>query len=126
MSNFNTAQIFSDNMVLQFSKPLSVFGTGVDGTKITVSITGEEAASTSTLVKDGRWLAMLPPQPAQECVELTVTDGTDTKIFRNVAVGAVWLAGGQSNMELELQTCNTGVESLEGDDTPKVRFYYTM
>ena len=126
MSNFQTARIFSDNMVLQFSKPLSVFGTGTDGTVVTVSITGEEAAQTSTVVKNGRWLAMLPPQPAQDCVELTVTDGADTVKFSNVAVGAVWLAGGQSNMELELQNCNTGKESLENDDTPNVRFYYTM
>ena len=100
MPNFQTARIFSDNMVMQFGKPLSVFGTGVDGTKITVSITGEEAAQT----------AMLPPQPAQDCVELTVTDGQDTAVFRNVAMGAVWLAGGQSNMELELQNCSTGAE----------------
>lgn len=121
MSNFQTARIFSDNMVLQFSKPLSVFGTGTDGTVVTVSITGEEAAQTSTVVKNGRWLAMLPPQPAQDCVELTVTDGADTVKFSNVAVGAVWLAGGQSNMELELQNCNTGKESLENDDTPNVR-----
>lgn len=126
MSNFQTARIFSDNMVFQFSKPLSVFGTGADGTVVTVSITGDEAAQTSTVVKNGRWLAMLPPQPAQDCVELTVTDGADTVKFSNVAVGAVWLAGGQSNMELELQNCNTGKESLENDDTPNVRFYYTM
>ena len=38
MTNFQTAQIFGDNMVLQFQKPVSVFGTGTDGTKITVSI----------------------------------------------------------------------------------------
>lgn len=126
MSNFQTARIFSDNMVLQFQKPLSVFGTGMDGTKITVSIIGEEAAQTTAVVKNGRWLAMLPPQPAQDSVELTVTDGSDTVVFRNVAVGAVWLAGGQSNMELELQNCSTGSESLEKDDTPNVRFYYTM
>ena len=45
MTNFQTAQIFSDNMVLQFQKPVSVFGTGTDGTKITVSISGMEAAT---------------------------------------------------------------------------------
>ena len=49
MTNFQTAQIFSDNMVLQFQKPVSVFGTGTDGTKITVSISGMEAATNSTV-----------------------------------------------------------------------------
>ena len=62
MTNFQTAQIFSDNMVLQFQKPVSVFGTGTDGTKITVSISGMEAATNSTVVHNGRWLVMLPPR----------------------------------------------------------------
>ena len=126
MTNFQTAQIFGDNMVLQFQKPVSVFGTGTDGTKITVSISGMEAATNSTVVHNGRWLVMLPPQPAQDSVELTVSDGSESRTFTNVAVGAVWLAGGQSNMELELRNCSTGKDSLENDDTPNVRFYYTM
>lgn len=125
MADFKTAQIFSDNMVLQYLKPINVFGTGIDGTEITVSITGDEAAKTSAVVRDGRWLAVLPPQPAQDCVELIVSDGKDTVTFKNVAVGAVWLAGGQSNMEFELQNCTTGKQSLE-NDSPNVRFYYTQ
>ncbi len=125
MANFKLAQIFSNNMVLQYLKPINVFGTGVDGTRLTISITGEEAASVTAVVSGGRWLAVLPAQPAQECVELTVTDGVDTVTFTNVAVGAVWLAGGQSNMELELQNCSTGAESL-ANDKPDVRFYYTQ
>ena len=92
MTNFQTAQIFGDNMVLQFQKPVSVFGTGTDGTKITVSISGMEAATNSTVVHNGSWLVMLPPQPAQDSVELTVSDGSESRTFTNVAVGAVWLA----------------------------------
>lgn len=123
--NFEVARIFSDNMVLQYLKPINVFGTGKDGTRLTITITGDEAAQTSAVVKDGRWLAVLPPQPAQSCVEVTVSDGTDSVKFANVAVGAVWLAGGQSNMEFELQNCTTGRQSLESDN-PDVRFYYTQ
>ena len=86
MTNFQTAQIFGDNMVLQFQKPISVFGTGTDGTKITVSISGMEAATNSTVVHNGRWLVMLPPQPAQDSVELTVSDGSESRTFTNVPV----------------------------------------
>ncbi len=123
--NFEVARIFSDNMVVQYLKPLNVFGIGTDGTKLTVSITGDQAATAAVTVKNGRWLAVLPPQPAQESVEISVSDGTDSVTFRNVAVGAVWLAGGQSNMEYELRNCLTGDESLENDN-PDVRFYYTQ
>ncbi len=122
---FSVARVFSDNMVLQSLKPLNVFGTGEEGAKIKVAITGEEAAYASVTVKDGRWLVTLPPQPPQKKVELSVSDGTDTVVFRNCAVGIVWLAGGQSNMEFELQNCITGKESL-ANDKPNVRFYYTQ
>ena len=47
MAKFKAARIFSDNMVLQFMKPLNIFGTGVEGTEITVEITGEESAKTT-------------------------------------------------------------------------------
>lgn len=125
MSQFKVARIFSNNMVLQFMKPINVFGTGEDGTVLKISITGEEAAGVSVTVRDGRWLAVLPPQPPQKKVELSVSDGQNTVTFRNVAVGAVWLAGGQSNMEFELQNCTTGAESLK-KDKPDVRLYYTQ
>ncbi len=124
MAKFKAARIFSDNMVLQFMKPLNIFGTGVEGTEITVEITGEESAKTTVKVDNGKWLAVLPPQPPQENIELIISDGTDTVKFTNVAVGIVWLAGGQSNMEFELQNCTTGKESLDNDN-PNVRFYYT-
>lgn len=123
--SFESARIFSDNMVLQCLKPLNVFGTGTDGTRLVVSISGDEAAQTSVTVHNGRWLAVLPPQPVQDKVTLSITDGEDTITFRNVAVGEVWLAGGQSNMELELRNCTTGKHSLEHDN-PNVRFYYTQ
>lgn len=123
--SFEAARIFSNNMVLQSNKLLNVFGTGTDGAKLVVSITGEEAAQTTVTVRDGRWLAVLPPQPIQDCVELSVTDGQNTVTFRNIAVGEVWLAGGQSNMEYELRNCTTGSRSLE-QDNPNVRFFYTQ
>jgi sialate O-acetylesterase len=47
------------------------------------------------------------------------------KRFENIAIGEVWLAGGQSNMEYELQNCRGGKEALQNDKNPNVRFYYT-
>ncbi len=126
MPNFTTAGIFSDNMVLKFLKPINVFGTGIDGTKITVELRSDTTVSASTIVKNGRWLVVIPPQPAQDGVEMMVTDGKDTLVFGNVAIGAVWLAGGQSNMEYELRNCDTGKDSLENDELLDIRYYYTQ
>ena len=63
------------------------------------------------------------------------TGKTIRKIFKNVVVGEVWLAGGQSNMEYELQNMIGGEEILKQRDDLKaadeaysshVRFYYTQ
>lgn len=123
MRNFDVARVFSDNMVLQRGKNINVFGTGTDGTKITVMLCASKAVCT---VKDGKWLAVLPPAAENDSVELTVSDGSETVTFSNVAIGEVWLAGGQSNMEYELQNCTGGMEHIENDGNVNVRYYYTQ
>lgn len=122
MKSFEIARVFSNDMVLQRSKNINVFGTGTDGSIITAELCGKTARCT---VKDGKWLLVLPPMEAQKNVTLTVSCGDEAVTFRNVAIGEVWLAGGQSNMEYELQNCTGGKDALE-KDSPDVRFYYTL
>ncbi|MCH4239264.1 MAG: sialate O-acetylesterase [Oscillospiraceae bacterium] len=114
------AAVFSDHMVLQRGKPVSVFGEGRTGTKITVSIAGCQA---QTEVRGGRWQAELPAQDAGGPYVLSVTDGETELAFQDVLFGEVWLAGGQSNMELELQNCGNGQEELTVCENPEIRFY---
>lgn len=124
------AAIFSDNMVLQRNKPIAVFGEGNNGSKITVEFVYPEGetkkiVTADTQVSNGRWLVHLPE--LKECIgcEMTVRDDESCKKFINVAIGEVWLCGGQSNMEFELQNIIGGEEHLRNDH-PNVRFYYTQ
>ena len=123
MSKFTAAAVFSNNMVLQREKGINVFGYGNDGETAEVSFCGNTAKAT---VKNGRWLVTLPPMQAGGPYEMTVSGGGTTQTFVNVMVGEVWLAGGQSNMELELRNCTGGKEVLENDKNPDVRYYYTQ
>ena len=117
------SQMFSDSMVLQREKCITVWGTGEDGRRVTAAIGDNSAACT---VKDGKWQCELPPMKAAEELVLTVTDGTDTLTFTDIAVGEVWFCGGQSNMELEIQNAKDGAKYLAelNSDTP-IRYYYT-
>lgn len=125
---FRVAAVFSDRMVLQRGKNIHVFGQALSGTQVTVTLqTPEGTCRVRTVAEDGKWLAVLPPQKA--CVDCAVTvesDGGERRVFRDVAIGEVWLAGGQSNMELELQNCQGGREELARPNCPNVRFYYTQ
>lgn len=121
MSNFSTAAVFSSNMVLQRDKVITVFGYGDDGARVTAEIDG---AKKSAAVKDGKWSLLLPPHKAATGLTMTVSCGDEVRTFTNVAYGEVWLAGGQSNMELELRGCKEK-DVLQNDKEPNVRYYYT-
>lgn len=123
MGNFQTAPIFTNGMVLQRSKNICVFGTGDEGTVIHGELCGFHSSCT---VSGGKWKLVFPPMGACRFVILKLYDEDNDNVIRieNVAIGEVWLAGGQSNMELELCNCKGGKEFLENDDTKDVRYYY--
>lgn len=119
------AAVFSDNMVLQRNKNIRVFGTCKANEKIiTVSIP-ELKSFARAVVKDGKWEAVLPPRKEYNCCTLEISCGAIKKVFRNVAIGEVWLAGGQSNMEYELQHDKKGISALASCFGENVRYYYT-
>ncbi len=140
MSQFRVAAVFSSHMVLQRDKNIAVFGDG-DGGTVTVTLyrpapeasgAGQVIAEAQCAVSGGRWEAVLPPQGAGDGYSMTVRCGEAERHFGDIAIGEVWLAGGQSNMELELQNAYEGAGALSQDGAlndgkgPDVRFYYTQ
>ncbi len=124
MSTFKAASVFSDYMVLQRNKNISIFGTGKNGSVISGELCGFKASCT---VSDGKWKLVFPPMGSARYVTLTLSDETndETITFDNVAIGEVWLAGGQSNMEFELCNAVGGKDSIENDDFEDIRYFYT-
>ena len=120
-----TAPIFSDNMVLQRHKNIRVFGScSGREQRITVSIP-ELHASAEAVITGSRWEAVLPALPECDSCTLVVACGAIQKQFTNVAIGEVWLAGGQSNMEYELRNDRHGADELRECARENVRYYYT-
>jgi sialate O-acetylesterase len=86
--------IFSDNAVLQRNVVLPVWGTAENGEKVTVSIRNQRV---SAVAKDGKWMLQLKPLKEGGPFTMTVS-GKNTIEIKNILVGEVWLASGQSNM----------------------------
>ena len=107
-------------MVLCRGKELRIFGEGSEGARVLARLGGREA---SAVVRNGRFLIHLPPMEAQTGLALILTDGETVIEYRNVAVGEVYLAGGQSNMELELQNADEGPARIASHNDPDLRFY---
>jgi sialate O-acetylesterase len=92
------AAIFSDHMVLQRQAKVPVWGTTAPGGTVTVNFMGQ--TKTAAVDDQGKWMVRLDEMEAvSESQEMTVKDAKETRIFKDVLVGEVWLGSGQSNME---------------------------
>ncbi len=92
------AEIYGDGMVLQRDTPLHIAGQGGRGT-ITACLNGVEVTAP---VENGEWALDFPAMPATESCTFAVRNGDDCLTFQSVAIGEIWLAGGQSNMDFKL------------------------
>jgi len=98
-ANVTLPKIFSDGAVLQRHAAIPVWGKADAGEKVAVSLAGNRAETIATA--EGRWSVTLPALKAGGPYEIVVT-GNNVVTVKNVLVGEVWLASGQSNMELPL------------------------
>jgi len=101
LADIHLATLFSDGAVLQRGIDAPVWGTADAGEVITASFNGKQAKTTAD--NSGRWLLKFSAMPAGGPFELAVS-GKNTVVVHNVAVGEVWVASGQSNMEFPLST----------------------
>ncbi len=108
-------------MVIQRYRPVTVNGTADAGTTVTVTL----GANKATAVTDnrGRWSVTLPPMKEATGLEMTVTDGHRRLAFSDVAVGEVWLASGQSNMEFATAHTKTFAADSAMMDDPMLRLF---
>ena len=90
---------FRDNAVLQQGMKVPVWGWSKPGTKVTVEFAGQKQSGKAG--KDGKWMIPLNPLKASfEPAEMKITEAKgDSVVLKNILVGEVWLASGQSNMQ---------------------------
>jgi sialate O-acetylesterase len=90
---------FCDNTVLQREMAVPVWGWSKPGTQITVEFAGQK--KTATAGADGKWMVKLDPLKVSfDPAEMVITESTGKKVvLKNILVGEVWMASGQSNMQ---------------------------
>jgi len=109
------AKIFSDHMVLQRDRPVPVWGWAEPGKAVTVAFA--EQTKSAKADAQGRWRATLDPLPANTVGrDLTATaEGAAPQqaTIKDVLVGEVWFAAGQSNMLMGLGGATGGAEGIK-------------
>lgn len=87
-------------MVLQRDMPVHIWGWSSPGETVSVSLNAVTRETKGDRM--GTWSVFLPPEPAGGPYQLTVA-ASNRMVLDDVWMGDVWLASGQSNMEMPLK-----------------------
>jgi sialate O-acetylesterase len=120
LADVTLPSIISDNMVLQQDTPATVWGTAAPGENVTVKFAGKSVGANAG--NDGKWRVKLDGLTAGAAGDLIVS-GKNTLTIKNVVVGEVWVASGQSNMEFQLSRAKDASEEIKAADFPLIRMY---
>ncbi len=115
------SELFGDNMVLQQGKKVKIWGTCNPGQTVTVKVQGKDCQC--SVADDGQWMAEISELTASRQETLVVQSGDEEIVLKNVAVGEVWLAGGQSNMEFFMRYDKDFKETVKNCENPDIRFF---
>jgi sialate O-acetylesterase len=108
---------FCDNAILQREMDLPVWGWSKPGTSVTVEFAGQKESAKAGA--DGKWMLKLKPLTAiADPAEMVVSDSEGKKVtIKNILIGEVWMASGQSNMQWLAAKCD--VQKIVADLTAK-------
>jgi sialate O-acetylesterase len=119
-------KIFTSHMVLQREMPIHVWGQADPGEQVAVSLDNSSASVNADSI--GHWSVYLPARPAGGPYTLSIR-ATNTLQFDDIMMGDLWVASGQSNMELPLKgydpatQIDNGPEEIAHADYPQIRLF---
>lgn len=119
---FTIDPLFGDHMVVQRGKPVTVHGEGRAGVTVTVRFAG--ASAKGQIGADSKWTVILPPVPdgAKGSIDISVSGG-DTRQFKDVVAGDVFLCSGQSNMDLSVSDTAYPKRTAEEGEGKPIRLF---
>ncbi|MEO0293416.1 MAG: sialate O-acetylesterase [candidate division WOR-3 bacterium] len=115
-------KLISDGMVLQRDIELKIWGWAKKGEKI--SIVFLDSIYNTTTNDSGKWEISLPKLIAGGPHEMKITDSKDTLFIKDILIGDVWVASGQSNMELPMRRVSHIYKSeIASSENSFIRFF---
>jgi sialate O-acetylesterase len=124
LANVRLPAVFSDHMVLQEGREVAVWGDASAGEAVTVSL-GKSVVKT-VASKKGHWRVSLPAMTSSFDPATIVVKGDNEVVFKDVLVGDVWLASGQSNMEFALGKAARGGDEVAAATHPGLRLFRVL
>lgn len=121
------SRLFSDHMVLQQQEKVNFWGQSTPGGKLTISASWGKQASTSADAA-GNWKVKLLTPKAGGPYTITIKTKDSNMMIKDIMIGEVWLASGQSNMDIPLKgwppgdTILNSKQEISKASYPNIRF----
>jgi sialate O-acetylesterase len=112
--------LFGDHMVLQQAREIHVWGKADPAEPITATLAGH--SSNSSADAQGNWSLHLPAVRAGGPFTLTIR-GKKEIVIKDVLIGEVWIASGQSNMAFSLDGSAESALEVPKANYPQIRLF---
>jgi sialate O-acetylesterase len=114
--------IFSSGMVIQQQSPIRIWVEGNSEADVRVKLDGITKPAT---LLGSRWSVEFPPRASStRPISMSIFAGTKlVREVKDILVGEVWLASGQSNMQMRLDMTVNGAKALERPADPLLRAF---
>lgn len=99
--SFSVKGIYASGMVLQQKSVSHITGTAIAGEVVVLSF--REKSYKTKVNKKGLWSLSFKTLEAGGPFSLTITNGKESIIYKDVFVGEVWVLSGQSNAQLPME-----------------------
>ncbi len=118
-AQLNTSRIFNNGAVLQRNIDIPVWGTSKPNAEIRVRL--NTLNETTTANSEGKWQVLLPASQAGGPFEMEITSNEQSITYHDIYIGDVWLASGQSNMEMTVSQSNNGSTEIASAGNELIR-----
>ena len=116
-ASMTLAPIFKDNMVLQRGKPICIYGSGAGNGRVTLGDVTKQVTRTA----DGWEVYFDPMEASTSPIYFSYDLSGNTGKLKNVLVGDVYVASGQSNMAIQIYGTDHAISAAK--DSPLLRYH---
>lgn len=113
---------FGEGMVLQRDSKIDIWGKCDPNRSVEVRLSGQVVKAQSN--KHGEWKLQLQPMKAGGPFAMQISADNESIEIKELYVGEVWLAGGQSNMQFRLDQNFESEKHLEEAVNPDIHFLF--
>ena len=113
---------FTDHMVLQRNSKVCIWGSSQPDKSVVVKFQDQKISTTSDI--NGKWKLYLNNLKEGGPYKMYLIQGQDSLVLKDILVGEVWLAGGQSNMQFRLDKEKNWDKYKDSIDNKSIRYLF--